>query len=113
MLEDLVIDPGAWDVVVSIFVHQPAELRAELHRRVAAGLAPGGMFVLEAYTPEQFGRGTGGPPDPSRLASLAELRRELEGLELLHAVETEREVVEGHLHTGAAAVVQILARRAV
>lgn len=111
-LEDLAIAPGAWDVIVSVFVHQPPPLRAEIHRRVAAGLAPGGMYVMEAYSPAHWGRGTGGPPSPERLVPLADAMRELEGLEFVHAVELERDVVEGHLHTGDAAVTQILALKA-
>jgi len=111
-LEDLVIAPDAWDVIVSIFAHTPRPVRAALHAKVVRGLAPGGVYVLEAYRPEQLGRGTGGPPDPALMPSLADLRAELAGLELVHAVETEREVLEGRLHTGAAAVVQVLARRA-
>ena len=45
------------------------------------------------------------------LVSLDELRRELAGLEFLHAAELEREVREGAYHTGLAAVVQLVARK--
>jgi len=105
------IAPGAWDVIVSVFMHLPQPLRGAVLRAAAAGLAPGGVFVMEAYAPDQIGRGTGGPPDAERLAPLEELLGELEGLEVLHAAALEREVVEGHLHSGAASVIQILARR--
>ncbi len=110
-LADLAIAPGAWDVVVSVFVHLPQPLRGALLRRAAAGLAPGGMYVMEAYAPDQIGRGTGGPPDAALLAPLEELVEGLGGLELLHAAALEREVTEGRLHSGLASVVQILARR--
>jgi hypothetical protein len=43
--------------------------------------------------------------------TLADLREDLSGLELLVARELERDVIEGSGHTGRAAVVQILARR--
>lgn len=45
------------------------------------------------------------------MMTLADLKRELAGLEFLHAEETERDVYEGRLHTGRAAVVQLLARK--
>jgi hypothetical protein len=45
--------------------------------------------------------------------SLADLRRELDGLEFVHAVELERQVVEGEGHTGLGSVVQVIARRPV
>jgi SAM-dependent methyltransferase len=74
------IDPGAWDLIVSIFCHLPAPVRRALHREVVAGLRPGGYFVVETYTPAQLSLGTGGPPDPSLMMTLAELREELDGL---------------------------------
>ena len=105
------ISPGSWEVITSIFCHLHPDLRGPLHRAVVRGLAPGGVFALEAYTPGQLTRGTGGPSDPAMLPTLEILRHELEGLEFMHARELERDVVEGHLHTGAACVVQVLARR--
>ena len=104
-------EPGSVDVVTSFFVHLPPELRGAVHRRVAAWLRAGGLFVLEAYAPEQIGRGTGGPSDPARLASLEVLRRELGGLVVEHGAALERDVSEGSSHTGEASVVQILARK--
>jgi SAM-dependent methyltransferase len=105
------IAPGAWDGIVSIFVHMPPDLRRRVHRQVVAGLRPGGVFVLEAYTPAQIGQRTGGPSTPGLLVPLADLAADLEGLTLEIGREVERDVIEGALHTGRAAVVQILARR--
>lgn len=101
---------GCWDVIVSIWAHMPPAVRRPLHRAVVAALRPGGLFVLEAYTPAQVGRGTGGPPDPSLCMTLAGLREELAGLEVLHGVERERQVHEGRYHQGPSAVVKVLAR---
>jgi hypothetical protein len=106
-------DIGAdrWDAVVSIFAHMPPSVRRGLHARVVRSLRPGGVLLLEAYTPDQIGRGTGGPQLPEMTMTLADLRDELAGLEFVHAVETERDVVEGAGHTGVGAVVQVIARR--
>lgn len=105
------IAPDSWDAIVSIFAHLPPALRQELHRQVVAGLRPGGVFVLEAYTPAQLALKTGGPQQVELLMTLSALRQELAGLEFLHAAEVERDVVEGKLHTGRGAVVQVLARK--
>lgn len=105
------IAPGAWAGVVSIFAHLPQPLRRIVHAAVVRGLAPGGVFVLEAYTPAQLAFGTGGPKDPALLMELSGLRAEVAGLELIVAQEVEREVVEGSGHTGRAAVVQIVGRK--
>jgi SAM-dependent methyltransferase len=102
------IDPGSWDGIVSIFCHLPQADRHDLHRRVVAGLRPGGVFVLEAYTPKQLEYRTGGPPVRELLVSLDELRADLDRLRLDIAREVEREVHEGRLHVGFGAVVQVL-----
>lgn len=110
-LEQYRIDAGRWDGIVSIWCHLPQPLRAAVHRRVLAGLKPAGVFLLESYTPAQISHGTGGPKSLDLLPTLADLRRELDGLDLLHAVERERVVHEGHGHTGLSAVVQIVGRK--
>lgn len=106
-------DPGVarWDGVVSTFAHMRPDGRAALHRRLVRALRPGGVLILEAYTLRQLGYGTGGPPEAELLMSLAALRHELRGLVFEHALEREREVVEGERHTGLAHVVQVVARR--
>ena len=108
-LADFDIAPDSWDLIVSVFAHVPPAVRKLLHRRIVQGLRSGGMLVLEAYTPEQIGMGTGGPPVAEMTMSLDELRVEFEGLEFRHAVELQREVVEGKFHTGEGAVVQLVA----
>jgi len=105
------IEAGAWSGIVSIFAHLPSAVRRGLHRRVVAGLAPGGVFLLEHYNPSQIGRGTGGPSDVDMLPTVTILRDELAGLAFEHAEELVREVVEGPFHTGIASVVQVVARK--
>ena len=110
-LADFEIEPGAWQGIVSIYAHVSGDVRARVHARVERGLAPGGVFVLEAYRPEQIGRGTGGPSEDDRMVNLERLRRELPSLEFLVAREVDREVLEGHRHRGMSSVVQLVARR--
>ena len=110
-LAHLEIEAGAWDAIISIFCHVPSQLRKELHRKVVNGLRPGGVFVLEAYTPSQLALKTGGPQDVDMTMSLNQLKTELDGLVFEHVLELEREVVEGKFHTGKGAVVQIIARK--
>ncbi|MCW8195132.1 class I SAM-dependent methyltransferase [Proteobacteria bacterium 005FR1] len=107
-------DPGEnqWDGIVAIFCHLPSPVRRRLHQRIPAALKPNGVFVLEAYTPRQLEFGTGGPPTADLLISANDLRSEICGLNFLHLEETERDVVEGHLHTGRASVVQVIASKA-
>lgn len=110
-LNQFSIAPGAWAGIVSVFLHIPREQRHAIYRRAVSGLRPGGVFILEAYTPAQIGLGTGGPQDPSLTPSLELLREELAGLEFEIGIERQREVLEGIGHTGLAEVVQVLARK--
>jgi len=105
------IEPGAWDAIVSIWCHLPSGLRRHVYAEVAAGLRPGGVFLLESYTPEQIRLGTGGPKNPDLMPTLAQLRMELPGLVFDVAEERERDVSEGGGHRGRSAVVQVVARR--
>lgn len=108
-LSHFIIEPERWSGIVAIFAHLPPALRARVFAAAVGGLAPGGAFVLEAYSPKQLEYGTGGPKEVSLLMSLDALRTELAGLRIEHGVETEREIHEGEYHHGRSAVVQILA----
>jgi SAM-dependent methyltransferase len=109
-LSNFELAPLAWEGIISIFCHLPPQVRRHVHRQVVRGLRPGGVFILEAYTPKQLDFGTGGPPTADLLLSLDDLRLELVGLELLVAREMERQVLEGSHHTGRGHVVQVVAR---
>jgi len=100
-----------WNGIVSIFCHLPPALRISVHKRVVSALRPGGLYILEAYTPRQLAYKSGGPSDVAMLYELADLRSELMGLEIIVAREVERDIQEGFAHQGTAAVVQILARK--
>ena len=86
-------------------------LRAAVHARVKDWLRPRGVFVLEAYGPEQIGRDTGGPKDIAMLAPLETLLAELDGLVIEYRAALVRSVVEGKFHGGEASVVQVVARK--
>lgn len=110
-LEEYVFEADHYAAVVSIFCHLPSALRREVHRRAARALLPGGVFILEAYTPRQLKLGTGGPPVMDLLPTLDALRADLTELELVVGRELERDVHEGKLHQGLSAVVQVVGRR--
>jgi SAM-dependent methyltransferase len=110
-LADFELGEGRWDTIVSIFAHTPPTIRVRVHSLIHSALRPGGRLILESYTPDQIGRGTGGPSVPELTMTLAGLRTELEGLTILHGAELERAVIEGPGHTGMASVVQVIAIR--
>ena len=111
-LAEFDLGSGKWDNIVSIFGHLPGPLRRDVHRRVVEALRPGGIFLLEAFTPDQLAtEGTGGPADPDMLLTIAKLKAELPELEVVFAREIVRPVNEGDYHRGDCAVVQFIARK--
>ena len=97
--------------VVAIFAHLLPLIRQRLHAQVARALVPGGVFILEAYRPEQLAFDTGGPRDPSLLMTFDDLKRELFPLTIEIGREVERDIREGAYHSGLSATVQVLAVR--
>lgn len=100
-----------WDGVISIFFPLPSLQRKILYKKLARGLNKNGVFLLEAYTPEQLKFGTGGGNSVDSMQSKKSLIHELSGLNFDHLVELERNVVEGIYHTGIGAVVQAIATK--
>ncbi|SHI99796.1 Methyltransferase domain-containing protein [Roseomonas rosea] len=117
-LHTMVADLTRWDWPASrfdllawIFVHLPPEDRATVAADAVAALAPNGLLVLEAFTPAQEGRRSGGPRDPELLWSGALVRQHFAGLELLECLEGTVLLDEGPKHQGHAEVVRALLRK--
>ena len=110
---DAVAWPTAmYDAVVAIFIQfaDPA-MRARLFARMTAALKPGGVLVLQGYTPRQLENKTGGPPRVDHLYTEALLRDAFAGLEILALREYEAELAEGTGHRGRSALIGLVARR--
>ena len=108
-LNDFDLGLHQWDGIVSIFCPLPSSIRQKLYQKLPQALKPGGVFMLEAYTPDQIGRGTGGGNSHDVMQTVISLIAELPGLTFNHLQELEREVVEGIYHTGNGCVVQAIA----
>jgi len=96
---------------VSIFFHIPTEDRNHIYPRIITALKPGGILILESYTPEQPNHGTGGPLIADLMLTKDGLAHYFNAMTLEHLEELERVVIEGTGHTGMASVVQLLALR--
>ena len=110
-LADYDLGENKWDGIVSIFCPIPSSLRKQLYKKVEAGLKRNGVFLLEAYTPDQLKHGTGGGNSVDVMQSEESLGIELAGLKFTHLMELERIVVEGVYHTGIGSVVQAIATK--
>jgi len=102
---------GVWDSIISIFGHLPPEIRSPLHQKIVRALRPEGLFLIEAYTPEQLKFGTGGPKDTQLLVTKGNIEKELAELESIYLEEKIRFIREGKYHQGESAVVQFIGRK--
>lgn len=110
-LADYDLGENKWNGIVSIFFPLPSSLRKQLYKKVEAGLKQKGVFLLEAYTPDQLKHGTGGGNSADVMQSEESLRMELAGLKFMHLIELRRDVKEGIYHTGMGTVVQAIAAK--
>ena len=108
-LEQFDFTQTQWQAIISVFAHLPPYIRKKVHSAVSKSLAPRGIFILEAYAPDQLKFNSGGPPNPELLMNLNEIKDELTGLEFEISHQIERNVTEGTYHSGQGAVIQILA----
>lgn len=106
---------AVYDLVASIFLHfAPAERRA-YHQRLLEALKPGGLLLLEAYTPRQAQRrangSVGGPLDAAMLMEPPDLAADFAEARIISLEEVEVVLAEGLRHTGPSSVVRLIAER--
>ncbi len=103
---------AGFDAVVEIFTQFSAPANRE---RKWAGmrrtLKPGGVLILQGYTPRQLAFGTGGPKSVENLYTEPMLRAAFGDWHIDHLVEEEVEISEGPGHSGPSAVVGLVARK--
>jgi SAM-dependent methyltransferase len=102
---------AAFDVVVEIFTQfsSPPE-RALKWAGMRRGLKPGGLLIIQGYTPKQLQYGTGGPKQIENLYTRALLEESFGDFHDMKIVEEEREIYEGTSHGGMSAVINFIGR---
>ena len=85
-------DPHAFDLVLVLYLHIPADQRRGVLERAAAAVAPGGTFVFVGHDLTNLTDGIGGPSDPRILCTPEEIAAELPGLEIERAERVLRDV---------------------
>lgn len=101
-----------YDAVALIYAHVPNEIRRRFHQSLSELIKSGGYFVMEAFTPEQLGNTSGGPPDINMLYQLDQIKADFENefdFELIE--EVEEELDEGKYHVGKANFIRMIAKK--
>jgi SAM-dependent methyltransferase len=84
---------AAFELVLLLYFHIPAEERRQVLAKAAAALAPGGTFLAIGHDRTNLTNGVGGPSDPDLLCTPDELASELPGLEIEKATTILRDIV--------------------
>jgi SAM-dependent methyltransferase len=103
---------ATFDVVVEIFTQfSPPADRAKKWSGMRMTLKPGGLMIIQGYTPKQLQYGTGGPKEIENLYTRAMLEEAFHGFRDVTITEQEREMHEGTSHAGMSAVINFTARK--
>ena len=105
------LEPKSYDAAVLVFLHLRPEDRVGAHRSIARSLRPGGVLLLQGFTPRQLENTSGGPKDPDRLFTAEMLARDFAEMEIELLVEASVDLDEGPGHQGHADVVMLRARQ--
>ena len=101
-----------YDGVAAIFFQfADPELRTRIFAGMVQCLKPGGIIVLQGYTPRQLEYRTGGPPLASHMYTPELLREAFRDLDILELREYEAELQEGNGHHGHSALIGMVARK--
>lgn len=101
-----------YDGVAAIFIQfADPELRSRIFEGMVRCLKPGGLLVLQGYTPKQLDYRTGGPPIASHMYTQELLREAFRHMDVLEMREYEAELAEGTGHKGYSALLGLVARK--
>ena len=103
---------AAYDAVLGIFIQfaTPAERPRQLAGMKLA-VKPGGLLLLQGYTPKQLEHRTGGPSAVENLYTEAMLRELFADWDIVLLREHEDTIEEGTAHAGRSALIDLVARK--
>jgi 2-polyprenyl-3-methyl-5-hydroxy-6-metoxy-1,4-benzoquinol methylase len=103
---------NTYDAVIGIFI-QFADpiMREQIFQKTCEALKPGGLFILQGYTPKQLVYKTGGPSLIEHLYTEGMIRDLAKDFEILELVSYEKELSEGPRHTGMSALLGLVAKK--
>lgn len=99
-----------YNLVAAIFIQfAPPPERDRIIAGIRRTLKPGGVLILQGYTPKQVEFGTGGPPDAANMYTAELLRKWFGDWDIQHLREHESFIGEGTHHHGMSALIDMVA----
>ena len=101
-----------YDAVIGIFIQfAEPQMRARIFQQAYRALKPGGIFILQGYTPKQLEYKTGGPSLIDHLYTEEMIRELTKEFQILDLRCYEKELNEGARHAGMSALLGLVARK--
>lgn len=105
---------NTYDAVIAIFIQfADAAMRERIFQKTYETLKPGGLFVLQGYTPKQLEYKTGGPSLIEHLYTEELIRGLTKDFNVLELYSYEKVLSEGPRHTGMSALLGLVAQKGV
>jgi SAM-dependent methyltransferase len=103
---------NTFNAVVAIFIQfaDPA-MRERIFQNVYQTLKPGGIFILQGYTPKQLDYKTGGPSAIEHLYTEESIQELAQDFEVLELASYETVLNEGARHSGMSALLGLVAKK--
>ena len=103
---------NVYDAVIAIFIQfADPPLRARIFKQMHQALKPGGILVLQGYTPKQLEYKTGGPSLIEHLYTEQMIRDLTQEFQILDLRCYEQELNEGARHAGMSALLGLVAKK--
>jgi SAM-dependent methyltransferase len=103
---------GEFDVLAAIFFQFCAPpLRARVFDNIKRALKPGGLLLMEGYTPKQREYKTGGPAEVENLYTRELLEKSFADFSSVEIEEYDKEIHEGPGHGGMSALIDLVGRK--
>jgi cyclopropane fatty-acyl-phospholipid synthase-like methyltransferase len=111
-LRDWAWPTDAYDGIAAIFIQfAPPEFRQRIFQGMRQATKPGGLVLIQGYSPKQLEFKSGGPSQIEHLYTTEMMRAAFGDWEIVSLREHESELREGNHHVGMSGLVDLVARK--
>ena len=103
---------NSYDAIIAIFIQfADPVMRTRIFKQIQSALKPGGILILQGYTPKQLEYKTGGPSLLEHLYTEEMISDLVNEMEILDLRCYEKELNEGARHAGMSALLGMVAKK--
>lgn len=111
-IDDWIWEDNGYHAVIVIFAQfATPNMRSRLFANCIRTLKPGGILIIQGYTPKQLEYGTGGPTKVEHLYTEKMLSDSFQMMDILELKCYDAFIHEGARHTGMSALIGMVARK--